>query len=135
MRFLDADYWIGFLSAVAGWLFSFMVPTAPFVGIVMFLVFADFVTGTRAAMKRGEKITSKGLRRTVEKISLYFLAILAVEGVRIIFVQTIPITYMTAFAIAITELQSIVENVESVTGVQIWKTLKDTISAPFQKKS
>lgn len=134
MKFLNAEFWQGFLYAVTGWASSFLVPTAPFLGIVLFLVFADFITGIRAAVKRGERLSSKGFRRTVEKILLYFIAILASEGMRQVFMPSVPVAYMTALAIAVTEFKSNIENVEQVTGVQIWATIKEALKAPFLKK-
>lgn len=135
MRFLESGFWSGFLSAIAGWATSFLVPAAPFLGIVVFLVLADWITGVTAAKRRGEKITSKGFRRTVEKMLLYFISILASEGMRRVFAVNIPITYMAALAIAVTEFKSNIENVESVTGVKIWASIKDVIGklGPAQK--
>lgn len=128
MKFINSEFWSGFLSAAIGWASSFLIPTTPFLGIMFFLVFADFVTGTRAAVSRGEKLTSKGFRRTVEKILLYFIAILASEGMRRVFMPAVPITYMTSLAIAVTEFKSNIENVESVTGVKIWATIREVVS-------
>lgn len=134
MKFLDAEFWQGYLYGVAGWAASFLVPTGPFLGIVIFLVFSDFVTGVRSAIKRGEKLSSKGFRRTVEKLLLYFIAILASEGMRRVFMPGVPVTYMTALAIAVTEFKSNIENIETVTGVQIWSSIKEMVKAPFLKK-
>jgi phage-related holin len=134
MKFLDAEFWQGYLYGITGWAASFLVPTGPFLGIVIFLVFSDFVTGVRAAVKRGERLSSKGFRRTVEKILLYFIAILASEGMHRVFMPGVPITYMTALAIAVTEFKSNIENIETVTGVQIWASIKELVKAPFAKK-
>lgn len=134
MNFFENSYWSGFFSALAGWAASFIVPAGPFMGIVLFLVFCDFITGIRAAKFRNEKITSKGFRRTVEKMLLYFVAILASEGMRQVFQPGIPVTYMTALAISVTEFKSNIENIETVTGVKIWTTIKEVFKTSLQKK-
>lgn len=124
MSLFEREYWVGYLSALAGWVSSFIVPIGPFLGIVLFLVVADMLTGVRAAVKRKERISASGFRRTVEKFVLYSLAIFLSEGMKQVFLPSVPVTYATAFAIAITEFKSNVENIENVTGVQIWTSIK-----------
>lgn len=126
-KLLQSEWWLGYLSALAGWLTSFVLPIAPFLAFTVFLVLCDLFTGTKAARVRNEKINSRGLRRTVEKILLYFIAILASEGMRLVFMEPIPVSYVTAFAIAITEFKSNIENIETVTGANVWSYLKDRI--------
>lgn len=135
MKYLLAEYWQGFFSAVVGWGSSFLLPSGPFILMVTVLTFADLYTGTRAAKKRGEKIVSSGLRRTIEKLFLYSLAILTAEGMKVVFLPMVPMTYITAFAICITEFKSNIENIEAVTGVQIWTFLKDKISLISKSKN
>lgn len=123
-NFFKYEWVLGYAAALAGWVFSFLVPISSFLVITVALVMCDLYTGTKAAKKRNEKINSKGLKRTVEKISLYFVAILLSEGIRVVFLPPVPLAYATAFAITITEFKSNIENVEAVTGVNIWTTIK-----------
>jgi hypothetical protein len=75
------------------------------------LVFIDFLTGARAAHRRGERITSRGMRRTTPKVVDYalFLAAFIVAG------NAFPmLDWWTEWAIgfiALTEIKSIVANV------------------------
>lgn len=126
-KYLNGDYLWGLLTAASGWAASFMAPTLPFVSIIFILVLADLFTGTRAARSRGEDLHSKGYRRTVEKFVLYFVAMLLSEGMRRVFVPIVPVTYIVAFAIALTEFRSNVENIETVTGVKIWNVVKERL--------
>lgn len=131
------EYWIGYLMAFVGWLVAFLFPIAGFLAFTTFLVLADLITGTRAAVKRQEKLTSRGFRRTVEKLTLYFIAILAAHGMSIVFFdghQFAPLAYLTAFAIALTEFQSNVENIETVTGVHIWREVKERLRINSKNK-
>lgn len=124
---LLSEFWRGFGSALFGWILSFLFPVTPFLVIVLALVFCDLYTGTRAAKTRKETIHSRGLRRTVEKLVLYFICILLSEGFRVVFMPAVPVTYLGALAIAITELKSNIENIETVTQVKIWKHIAERI--------
>lgn len=97
-------------------------------------MFFDFATGVRAAKARKEKIRSRGFFRTVEKIVLYFLAILLSEGMKEVFNLPIPITYMVSGIIALTEFQSNLENISDITGTQLWPSIKDKIEGLFKSK-
>src|SRR5690606_10554151 len=59
---------------------SFLAPVGPFIIFSIFLVTADFITGVKAAKVRGEKLISRGFRRSIEKMLIYFLILLASEG-------------------------------------------------------
>ena len=102
-----------------GWIFSFFIPIKGFLIFTVFVVFADMATGIMAAKKEQQKINSKGLYRTMEKIVVYFCAILIFEGARNTFSLPFNITYMTAFLIAAVELTSISENIKRITGVNL----------------
>lgn len=101
-----------------GWIFSFFIPIKGFLIFTIFVVFADMATGILAAKKEQQKINSKGLYRTMEKIVVYFCGILIFEGARNTF--SLPnITYMAAILIATVELYSISENIKRITGVNL----------------
>ena len=101
-----------------GWVASFFIPIKGFLIFTVFVVFADMATGILAAKKEQQKINSKGLYRTMEKIVVYFCGILIFEGARNTF--SLPnITYMAAFLIATVELYSISENIKRITGVNL----------------
>lgn len=113
---------------------QFVLPISDFMIIVVALVTADWITGMRAAVKRGEPIVAAKMGKTIEKTALYFIALLLSEGMRRTFVPEFPITYVTALSISITEFKSNIENIETVTGVQIWAYLKDKFPALGKKK-
>jgi uncharacterized membrane protein len=106
-------------AVCCGFVASFFIPIKGFLLFTVFVVFADTVTGILAANKRGERITSKGLYRTSQKVVVYFVGIMIFEGARNTFSLPLNITYMVAFTIATTELYSIAENIKSMTGVNI----------------
>lgn len=102
-----------------GWLFSFFIPIKGFLLFTIAVVLADMVTGIKASKKEGQKISSKGLYRTSEKIVVYFVGIMIFEAAKNTFSLPVPITYMVAFIIATTELFSISENIKRITGVNL----------------
>ena len=106
-------------AVCCGFIASFFIPIKGFLLFTVFVVFADTVTGILAARKRGERITSKGLYRTSQKVVVFFVGIMIFEGAKNTFSLPLNITYMVAFTIATTELYSIAENIKSMTGVNI----------------
>jgi len=116
-------------SICCGIIFSFIFPIKHFLVFTIFVVFADTLTGIIAAKKRGEKITSKGLYRTSQKVAVYFCGIMIFHGASITFGLPFQIVYSVSFLIAFTELYSISENIKVITGVN----LKTTILRFFNK--
>jgi uncharacterized membrane protein len=106
-------------SICCGVLFSFFLPIKHFLIFTIFVVFADTVTGIIAAKKRGDKITSKGLYRTSQKVVVYFCGIMIFHGASVTFGLPFQIVYSVSFLIAFTELYSVSENIKSITGVNI----------------
>jgi uncharacterized membrane protein len=110
-------------SICCGVLFSFFLPIKHFLIFTIFVVFADTVTGIIAAKKRGEKITSKGLYRTSQKVVVYFCGIMIFHGASVTFGLPSQIVYSVSFLIAFTELYSVSENIKSITGVNLATTI------------
>lgn len=123
------------LSVILGYLAHFLAPVFPFLIMVVVLVFADLFTGTKAAKKLGEyklEKASEGWRNTITKISHYFIAILLSQGMVLAFkipVDYFPLTYIVAFYIAIVEFKSNLENISTVTGVDVWDIIKERINS------
>lgn len=107
------------MSICCGWIASFFIPIKGFLLFSIAVVIADTITGIKAARKEGQRITSKGLYRTTEKIVVYFVSILIFEGAKNTFSIPFPITYLVASMIAGTELFSVAENVKRITGVNL----------------
>ena len=121
-------------GAAMAFMTGFFMPIYHFLLIVGVLVGADFITGAWKARKKGEKFTSGGMKRTVEKTALYFIAVLASYGMEWVFIAGGPepwkygLTYAVSGFIASTEFKSILENVASITGINLWDKIKDRLS-------
>jgi phage-related holin len=124
------------------WLLTFVLgliaPAWPPFAAVCILVVIDMRTGRQAARHRGEEINSKGMRRSVGKIASYFYLIAASFIMDEIFLKGLPISqptlYLASLLCAAIEFKSISENVQTVTGVNLWSRIKDRI-LPDTKKN
>ena len=106
--------------------FFFAPITAGLIGLGV-LIFADVITGCKAAKVRGEEIRSNRMARTVSKIIFYSIAIILSRVMEVAFIDFIPLAQMTAGYIAIVEFKSNMENIASITGVDVWKHLMKKI--------
>ena len=100
-------------------LLGIIAPVQAVMLTVGFLIFVDTLTGIMAAKKRGENLSSSGFRRVVNKMLTYQLAVLSGFFVETYIGVGFPITKAVAGAIAISELSSVMENVQAITGVNI----------------
>jgi len=101
---------------------------ATFLSFTLVIVLVDLYTGRMAAKHRGEAIKSSGYRQSVKKYVLYMLGILISELFIRVFSLPIPLTYMVAGVVALTEIKSIFENIETVTGVDLWGYVGERIT-------
>jgi uncharacterized membrane protein len=129
LKLLHQSYEFFAVALTTGFIASFLIPIKGFLLFTVAVVFADTITGIKAAKKEGQKISSKGLYRTTEKIVVYFVAILIFEGAKNTFSIPMPITYMVAMMISATELFSVAENIKRITGVEL-----GTLISKFFKK-
>ncbi len=114
-------------------LLSLLVVLAPIKAALsasLVLIFLDYLTGMWAAHKRGEAITSAGMRRTVSKICIYQLVLISSFLVEIYMIDKIlPMSKLSATAIGLVEIKSILENSNSILGVDIFKSLINKIGS------
>jgi phage-related holin len=104
------------------------LPVRPVLIVVMVLTVVDLICGVWAAAKRGEAITSSGLKRTVVKILVYeSVVLLAYLTEQYLTGDIFPIVKILSGYIGITELKSCMENMESITGAPILKALINQI--------
>lgn len=109
------------------WISWILMPISAYMVFTVFLVLCDLFTGIQAAYRRGDKITSKGLSRSVQKISVYFVAILVARGATVVFLPNLDFDFVHVVAalIALTEIKSNFENISTVTGVDILREMAE----------
>jgi phage-related holin len=88
------------------------------------LVLADLITGILASRHRGEKITSAGLQRTVVKLLVYMAVImLGFLTETYLTGSTVAICKIISSYVGLTELTSIMENLNEISGGSLLKSL------------
>ncbi len=109
------------------------VPIQAALTAVLALVMADLAIGVVAARKRGERILSAGLRRTIAKLLVYesvlmlgFITETYLTG------PLIPFSKIIAGFIGFTEIKSLIENLNEASGGELLKGLIDKLT---QQKS
>ena len=107
--------------------FFFAPISAALIGIGV-LIFADVITGVKAASKRGESIHSRKLSVTVNKMIFYAIAIILARVMEVSFIPWLPIAQLTAGYIAVVEFKSNIENIGEITNTDIWKHLKGKLT-------
>lgn len=115
MKYLEAA-----LLAVVG----VFAPIKAALIVVICLVIVDLVTGIVAARKRGEPITSSGIKRTVGKVLLYELAIcLAFLCQQYLTGDLFPASKLVTALVGMTELASVLENLDTIMGTSMFKVI------------
>lgn len=103
---------------------------------VGFLIFTDLVIGIIAAHKRGEKITSSAMRRTVSKILVYQLTIISGFLCETYLLGgLIPISKLAASAIGLVEIKSILESANEIHGKPLFKSVLSKLGSDNDKPS
>ena len=93
------------------------------------MIFADLITGIVAAKKRNEPITSAALRRTLTKIFVYESALMLAFLAEHYMSDILPFVKMASGMIAVVELKSIYENLNSISGTDMIKALIDKLGS------
>lgn len=98
------------------------------------MIFADLVTGVMAAKKRGESITSAALRRSITKIFVYEAALMLAFLAERYMDAALPFVKMASGMISLTEIKSIYENLNEISGNQLLRVLIDKLGSANQEK-
>jgi phage-related holin len=109
---------------IVSWILIFLSPIKSALVALLALIAVDFVTGIWAARKRGEAITSRGMRQTVSKITAYLLGvILAFIVEKYLMDGAIPLVHLVSGFAGMGELKSIFENLNAITGINLVASL------------
>lgn len=101
---------------------------------VGFLIVADLVTGIWAAKKRNEKVSSAAMRRTVSKMLIYELAVVAGFLLETYLLSgLLPVSKIVAGVIGLVEFKSMLENSSSIVGGDIFKLILSKLGSENDK--
>ncbi len=109
------------------WLLTLLSPINGVMVTMVFLIIVDFITGYYASFKKRIPISSSRIGHTVSKFFIYNLVILAAFFLEKHIVNEVPFLKIIAGFIAITEIKSILENFNSIYGVNPFKALINLI--------
>lgn len=107
---------------------------ALFLTMIVF-VFVDLITGIWKAFKIKDKITSKALRRTIEKLLTYFLVILLAKlfDEHVLQIKVVELHTIVAGIIFLVEFKSVTENMAEITGNKVFTKIYDVVEKLFDK--
>ena len=107
-------------------LIAVFAPIQPLLVTVGFLIAADTITGVIAAYRRGEEIRSSGFSRAVVKLFVYQVVLMSGFLLETYLMSEvgIPITKLIAGLVGVVEMKSLIENTESITGIDLLKIKK-----------
>lgn len=129
MEIVISKYFIPLLLSVV----AFFAPVHLMLGVVGGLLLIDTITGVWAAAKRGEAISSRRFSRVVGKAILYQIAVLSGHLLEVALSGMIPMSKLIMGAIALTEGKSLIENINTIRGEDIFKHVLDRITAQKEK--
>ena len=117
-----------FQIVVKSWIImalSILAPIKSAVFSVYFLIFTDLITGLWAAIKEKQTVTSSKLSRTISKILVYSTTIIVAFIVHKYLLTDfeLPIVSIVSGFIAITEVKSILENLNRISSHKVIKDL------------
>lgn len=112
------------LKVLALTLVAVFAPTKQVLLSTLALILADLLFGLLAAKQQGQPITSSGLKRTVIKLFVYNSAILLSFLVGEYLVpMDLPIMKTVTGLIGVTELKSVLENLDIIHGGSFFKAI------------
>ena len=111
-----------YIAYICAALTAFFTPIVPDLIFVSVLIIGDFITGVSKAIKKGEVSSRKMVKKFYDTIG-YFTGIIVAAYVQKYFGEQIPIVKATLAIIALTEIQSLRENILSITGTDVLKPL------------
>ena len=113
---------------------AIFAPAQEMILSVLGLIAVDMITGIIAARKRGEAIDSAGLRRSISKLFVYEVALMAAFiAQHYLMKDTVQIASIIAGYVGLTETVSILENLNSIQGGDLLKKIIDQIGSKNQK--
>jgi hypothetical protein len=121
---------IEYLKSLMIAILAVFAPIKAVIVVTGVLVIADLITGVIAAHKKGEQITSAGLRRTVTKTTVYLSAVCLGFLVEKYMIDSIlPISKLVSGIIGVVELKSLMENLNTIHGSDLFKSIIDKLGS------
>lgn len=114
---------------------AWLAPIQGALATVLGLVILDFLTGILASRKAEMPITSYGIKRTVVKLLVYESSILIAFVVGLYLTIDIPVVHLVNTLIGLTELKSVLENINILAGGNLLTGIIDAIQSKSSNNS
>lgn len=127
-----------YLKVAEAFILSILAIFAPIKAMLIttgIMILADLITGVIAARRRNEEITSAGLRRSITKLVVYEAALMLAYLAEHYLSDILPFVKMASALIAVVELKSIYENLNSASGMNLLKELIDKLGSKNDDQS
>lgn len=122
-----------FLKALSS-LTAVLMPIRPALAAVFCLIGLDLITGLWASKKKGDKITSQGMRDSIKKLLVYEGALLGALIIETYLLPDIPLIKAVTGYIGLIEGKSFFENLHAITGVDFWAQIIPKLTPPSEPK-
>lgn len=124
-----------FLEGLLASLIAVFAPIKAIILITIALILVDLVSGILAARKKGQLITSAGIRRTVTKTTIYLTAICLGFLVEHYMIDDfMPISKLISGVISLVELKSVLENLDVLNGSPLFKSIIEKLGSVNDNK-
>lgn len=117
-----------FLARVGIWCLVFMLPTGKAMLGLTVLASINAITGVWKAKHKDEDFRWLTLLNSFFKLVAYQMAIAVTYITETIFFNGLPLTQVVAGIMAAKELQSSLDNLHTVTGLDLWTNIKTLVS-------
>lgn len=115
------------LSQILPFIIMLISPIKAAMIAISVIVIIDTVTGTIAAKKRGEQLTSNGFKRVIVKTVIYQISIITALITEKYLIDSMPVQKVVIGLLTVTELKSIFENFYTITGLDLFKNIIDKL--------
>ena len=114
----------------------FLTPIHPLLYTIYILLMFDLITGITKALRIKDPITSKRLRDSVIKFVFYSIAVYIAFQVDITLFSAaaLYLSKLVGGYIILIEFQSNIENISTITGIDLWMMIKDKVMVFFDSK-
>ena len=136
IKYYAAILWKDIIFKAILAVFALLAPVATLAHFIIFLVIADLGTALVRDWKKGVKIESKKMRKSVIKLLCYHLLLIVIFLFSKFLISDAGAIEITKYAIGIvllTELYSIIENLSDITENPAISKLKDFFNRKVEK--
>jgi len=113
---------------------AFFAPVYAIIGTTVVFVLLDTITGILLALKLKKRITSRKLSRAVAKMLVYSLTICLAFALQKVFAPEFPIQNMATSLIGLSEVLSILENLNGLSHTKILDRIIDALKKNDDKE-